>query len=83
MPQIIRMNRSPDHEKHLSTTHRLVVAGNVTFLSIAHDSSDYGPHMMWKGYGMFFGPMMMIVFIAVAVIVAVYSTPCSLVRKFC
>ena len=32
----------------------------------------YGPHMMWGGYyGMFFGPLMMIVFIAVAVIVVV------------
>ena len=32
----------------------------------------YGPHMMWGGYyGMFFGPLMMIVFIAVAVVVVV------------
>ena len=28
----------------------------------------YGPHMMWGGYyGMFFGPLMMIVFIAIIV----------------
>lgn len=31
---------------------------------------SYGPHMMWDGgwYGMLFGPMMMIVFLAVIVI---------------
>lgn len=30
----------------------------------------YGPHMMWNGwYGMIFGPLMMIAFIAVTVVV--------------
>ena len=33
----------------------------------------YGPHMMWNSgwYGMFFGPILMIVFIGIAVVVVV------------
>ena len=34
----------------------------------------YGPHMMWGGwYGMFFGPLMMIIFIAVVVVLVVLA----------
>ena len=34
----------------------------------------YGPHMMWGGwYGMFFGPLMMIAFIAAVVILVVLA----------
>ncbi len=42
----------------------------ITFTSFAfaHEGSDYhGSHMMWQSYGMFFGPMIMIVFIAVVI----------------
>ena len=44
-----------------------------TLVLAQQQRGDYnGPHMMWNGwYGMFFGPMMMIVFIAVAVVVVV------------
>jgi putative membrane protein len=36
------------------------------------DRDFYGPHMMWGGwYGMFMGPLMMIIFIAVIVILVV------------
>ena len=42
----------------------------VPSLAWAQKPSDYyGPHMMWGGW--FFGPVMMIVFIAVAAIVVV------------
>ena len=38
------------------------------------DADFYGPHMMWGGwYGMFFGPLMMIIFIAVVVVLVVLA----------
>jgi putative membrane protein len=40
----------------------------------ARDPDFYGPHMMWNGwYGMFMGPFMMIVFIAVTVLIVVLA----------
>jgi putative membrane protein len=41
-------------------------------LVFAHEGSDYnGQHMMWQGYGLFFGPMIMIVFFAVLITVSI------------
>ena len=38
------------------------------------DRDFYGPHMMWGGwYGMFMGPLMMIIFIAVVVVLVVLA----------
>lgn len=38
----------------------------------AHEGNDhYGPHMMWQGYGMVFGPFMMIIFIVAIIVVGV------------
>ena len=38
------------------------------------DAEFHGPHMMWGGwYGMFMGPLMMIIFIAVVVILVVLA----------
>ncbi|MEZ5936228.1 MAG: SHOCT domain-containing protein [Alphaproteobacteria bacterium] len=38
------------------------------------DREFYGPHMMWGGwYGMFMGPLMMIIFIAVVVALVVLA----------
>ena len=38
------------------------------------DGDYYGPHMMWGGwYGMFCGPLMMIIFIAVVVVLVVLA----------
>ena len=51
------------------------LAASVSSPALAQQpqGSWYGPHMMWGGgwYGMFLGPIMMIVFIAVVVIVVV------------
>lgn len=46
----------------------------VSSLARAQERGDYyGPHMMWEGgwYGFFFGPLMMILFIVVAVAVVI------------
>jgi putative membrane protein len=38
------------------------------------DPEFYGPHMMWGSwYGMFFGPLMMIVFIAAVVVLVILA----------
>jgi putative membrane protein len=38
------------------------------------DPEFYGPHMMWGGwYGMFFGPLMMIIFIAAVVVLVILA----------
>lgn len=38
------------------------------------DRDFYGPHMMWGGwYGMFMGPLIMIIFIAVVVVLVVLA----------
>lgn len=38
------------------------------------DPEFYGPHMMWGGwYGMFMGPLMMIIFVAVVVVLVVLA----------
>ncbi len=50
----------------------MVLLGTVPALAQQQSRSNYGPHM-WDGgwHGWFFGPIMMIVFIAVAVVVVV------------
>jgi putative membrane protein len=46
--------------------------GVPTLACAQQDRDFYGPHMMWGGwYGMFMGPLMMIIFIAVIVILVV------------
>ena len=48
------------------------VATSSTFAWAQERGEYYGPHMMWGGwYGMFFGPLMMIIFIAVVVALVV------------
>ena len=43
-----------------------------TWAQTPPSSYDYGPHMMWGwGYGMIFGPLMMILVLAVAIAVIV------------
>jgi len=45
---------------------------SLPFSVLAHEGTEhYGPHMMWQGYGMMMGPIMMILFIAAIVVVGV------------
>ena len=44
----------------------------LPLVSFAHEGNDhYGPHMMWQGYGMMMGPLMMILSIAVITVLGV------------
>lgn len=50
------------------------VAASPTLVWAQERGASYGPHMMWGGWhGMFFGPVMMIIFIAVAVVLVVLA----------
>ena len=52
----------------------LVSAWPLAAWSQTRDAEYYGPHMMWGSwYGMFFGPLMMIIFIAVVVVLVVLA----------
>ncbi len=52
----------------------LISAWPLAAWSQPRDADLYGPHMMWGGwYGMFFGPLMMIIFIAVVVVLVVLA----------
>ena len=53
----------------------LLAAFGLPVLAWAQQDRDfYGPHMMWGGWhGMFFGPLMMIIFIAVVVVLVVLA----------
>lgn len=57
---------------HLMTCAGLVLLSATNAFAQQQPRSGYGPHM-WDGgwHGWFFGPIMMIVFIAVAVVVVV------------
>ena len=52
----------------------LISAWPLDAWSQPRDADFYGPHMMWGGwYGMFFGPLMMIIFLAVVVALVVLA----------
>ena len=53
----------------------LLAAFGLPVVAWAQQDRDfYGPHMMWGGwYGMFMGPLMMIIFIAVVVVLVVLA----------
>ncbi|MDH3662589.1 MAG: SHOCT domain-containing protein [Alphaproteobacteria bacterium] len=52
----------------------LAVFGLPVVAWAQQDRDFYGPHMMWGGwYGMFMGPLMMIIFIAVVVVLVVLA----------
>ena len=56
------------------TTTMLAGAFAPTLAWAQRDPDFYGPHMMWGGwYGMFFGPLMMILFIAAVVVLVVLA----------
>lgn len=62
--------------KHLwlSTTIVLIGTGVPALAWAQRDPEFYGPHMMWGGwYGMFMGPLMMILFVAVVVVLVVLA----------
>jgi putative membrane protein len=62
-----------DHRLALTTLGSLLLSP-ATGWAQARDPDFYGPHMMWNGwYGMFMGPFMMIVLIAVTVLVVVLA----------
>ena len=52
----------------------LLILGMPALAWAQRDPEFYGPHMMWGGwYGMFMGPLMMILFIAVIVVLVVLA----------
>ena len=58
----------------LWTTIVLLGAGLPALAWAQRDPEFYGPHMMWGGwYGMFMGPLMMILFIAVVVVLVMLA----------
>lgn len=58
----------------LWTTSTLIGAGIPALAWAQRDPDFYGPQMMWGSwYGMFFGPLMMIIFIATVVVLVVLA----------
>ena len=62
------------HRLLLWTTSALIGAGVPALAWAQRDPQFYSPHMMWGGwYGMFFGPLMMIIFVAAIVVIVVLA----------